>query len=124
LGRSIAGLRRSPLVELTPEQIATLTREFEEVGGDPAMLRFNDGSRTAYQQGSGVASITVRGDVLPATWETHPRSTMSSREVLAFRGTTNRRCLRCGGELRMIESGSGLQIRCEREQRVILTARA
>ena len=49
---------------------------------------------------------------------------LRAEEDLAFRGTTNRRCLRCGGELRMIESGSGLQIRCEREQRVILTARA
>jgi hypothetical protein len=78
---TIAGLRRSPLVELTPEQIAKLTREFEEVGGDPSMLVFNRGRQTAYIVETG--QIQVRGDVLPAAWETHPRSTMSSRAVLA-----------------------------------------
>jgi hypothetical protein len=68
--------------KVTEDQIAVLTREFQEVGGDPAMLRFNEGVATAYRQD--LDDITVRGDVLPVTWEeTHPRSTMTSRAVLA-----------------------------------------
>jgi hypothetical protein len=32
--------RRFPFLELTPDDIAVLTQEFVEVGGDPTMLRF------------------------------------------------------------------------------------
>jgi ssDNA-binding Zn-finger/Zn-ribbon topoisomerase 1 len=41
-------------------------------------------------------------------------------------GTTARRCLRCGGELRVRQPkpGGGYQVVCEREQRVIIESRA
>jgi hypothetical protein len=68
-------------VELSADDVARLRGEFQEVGGDPDMLLFNQGLQTGYRPASD--TITVRGDVLPATWETHPRSTMSSRAVLA-----------------------------------------
>jgi hypothetical protein len=52
---------------------------------------------------------------------------IDASEEMSRNGTTSRRCLRCGGELRLIDHGrpgGGYQIRCEREQRIILTVRA
>jgi hypothetical protein len=50
---------------------------------------------------------------------------LAASEELARTGKTTRRCLRCGGELRLIDHGtlSGYEVVCEPEHRVILTAR-
>jgi|GraSoiStandDraft_43_1057313.scaffolds.fasta_scaffold159253_2 hypothetical protein len=50
-------------------------------------------------------------------------------EEIVLTGSTKRRCLRDGGELRVIGDASlgyrtGYQVLCEREQRVIATTRA
>ena len=79
--RNIEGLRRPSKEILSDDDIARLTKEFEEVGGDPAMLRFNQGQQTGYLDKSHV--INVRGDVYPSEYATSPRSTMSSRATLA-----------------------------------------
>jgi len=62
-------------------QVDRLTQEFIEVGGDPSILRFNQGRQTSYVDGIDV--IRVRGDVLPIEGAVHPRSSMSSRATLA-----------------------------------------
>lgn len=86
------GSRRSALNELSPDDINRLTREFEEIGGDPNQLRFNQGRQTGYRDGSD--TINVRGDVMPIEGAIHPRSAMSSKAVLGhelghanYRGT-------------------------------------
>jgi hypothetical protein len=79
--RPTGGLRTSPALVLDQSQIHRLTQEFIEVGGDPSILRFNRGSQTAYLDKRD--RINVRGDVLPIEGALHPRSSMSSRAVLA-----------------------------------------
>jgi RHS repeat-associated protein len=79
--RAITGARRSPLTELTPTQIEQIRQEFREIGGDPDILRFNEGAQTGYVDGIGI--IRVRGDVLPLEGVNHPRSRMSTKAVLA-----------------------------------------
>ena len=81
LYRNITGARRSPLKRLSSSEIQELENIFREIGGDPTMLRFNEGSQTGYIDGDGI--INVRGDVLPLENTPHPRSRMSSRAVLA-----------------------------------------
>jgi hypothetical protein len=83
LSRGSGGHRRSPREVLTPEEITKLTEEFVELGGDPNMLRFNKGRHTGYSDD--LDKINVRGDVNPLEGEgiTHPRSTMTTKAVLA-----------------------------------------
>jgi hypothetical protein len=95
LGKATTGgLRRSPQYQLSPIQIRRLKAEFQEIGGDPRRLRFNQGPRTAYSDLDD--TIYVRGDVLPPSLprSAHPRTLLSSRAALAhelghahFRGT-------------------------------------
>ncbi len=92
IARYMGGLRRPASRILTEDEIAQLTKEFVELGGDPKKLRFNKGNQTGYVDSLDV--INVRGDVLPLEHSTHPRSRMSSKAVLAhelghqkFRGT-------------------------------------
>ena len=44
-------------------------------------------------------------------------------EDLARHGHTKRRCLRCGGELLLERVRGGYMVRCNAENRVVLTAR-
>lgn len=90
--RAAGGLRRPALETLDPDEIAQLQREFSELGGDPAMLEFNRGRRTGYDDEENI--IQVCGDVRPLPDSLHPRSAMSSKAVLghelghaAHRGT-------------------------------------
>lgn len=81
IARDVGGLRRSPSIVLNEEEIAALKREFEEIGGDASILRFNQGKRTGYIDEAD--KINVRGDILPVENATHPRSVMSSKAALA-----------------------------------------
>jgi hypothetical protein len=78
-----AGYRRSPFIDLSPEEIEQIEEEFREIGGDPTMLRFNTATRTRYVDG--VGTIQVNGDVFPSGPPDPmcPNATMSSRAVLA-----------------------------------------
>ena len=44
-------------------------------------------------------------------------------EDLVRDGHTNRRCLRCGGELLLERVRGGYTVRCSAENRIVLTAR-
>jgi hypothetical protein len=79
--RSASGLRRSPYLELTPEDIEFLKSEIKAIGADESVFRFNEGSKTAYSDRTG--NINVRGDVFPDLNSIHPRDVMSERAVLA-----------------------------------------
>jgi uncharacterized protein YukE len=78
-----AGYRRSAFNDLRPEEMEQVKREFQEIGGDPNMLRFNTGVRTGYIDGAN--EIQVNGDVFPSgpPDPLQPNATMSSRAVLA-----------------------------------------
>ena len=75
------GERTPPQTELGVADIERIKTETAEVGGDPSVLRFNEGRNTGYIDSRDV--INVRGDVLPLEGENHPRSSMSSRAVMA-----------------------------------------
>lgn len=79
--RNIGGLRRSRFNILGQEEIASLQREFAEIGGDPKILSFNTGSQTSYDDLARI--INVKGDVLPDPTGAQARSLMSSRATLA-----------------------------------------
>lgn len=90
--RGAGGLRRPALETIEPEEIARIQREFIELGGNPSMLRFNYGRRTAYDDE--FDTIQICGDVNPVSDSLHPRSAMSSKAALghelghaAHRGT-------------------------------------
>ena len=88
------GFRQSKHYKLSADEIDQLKRDFESIGGEPAILRFNKGSRTGYRDE--VDLIYVKGDVLAATHpsEAGANAILSSRAALAhelghrqFRGT-------------------------------------
>ena len=79
--RFAGGSRQSSLNKLSQEDIERLTREFIEIGGDPKVLRFNNGAQTGYVDKTD--RINIRGDVMPLEDSVHPRSNMTSRAVLA-----------------------------------------
>ncbi|MBD1890615.1 hypothetical protein [Coleofasciculus sp. FACHB-SPT9] len=90
--REIAGQRRPIQQVIGDEDAARLRQEFEELGGNPDALRINEGNSTHYSDETN--QIYVRGNVLPALYESHPRSIMSTRATLAhelghqnYRGT-------------------------------------
>jgi hypothetical protein len=89
--RANGGRRRPGGELLDAAEIERLKQEFVELGGDPEVLKFNVGSRTGFIDDAN--EIVVRGDVNPIE-STNPRSSMSSRSVLAhelghahYRGT-------------------------------------
>lgn len=88
VSRGAGGLRRSPFFELDGQTMARIEKEFEEIGGDPSVLRFNEGKQTGYVDSADV--IRVRGDILPQEGALHPRSIMSSRAVMAHEWTHRR----------------------------------
>jgi hypothetical protein len=77
------GYRRSPFIDLSPEEVDQIKREFSEIGGDPTTLRFNTGGSTGYLDGD--REIQVSGDVFPSgpPDPLQPNGTMTSRAVLA-----------------------------------------
>jgi hypothetical protein len=90
----VSGMRASASHRLSEADIERIKSEFQQVGGDPGNLRFNEAEQTGFSDVSG--RIYVSGDVLPSADPNaiHPRSTMSSRAALAhelghahFRGT-------------------------------------
>jgi hypothetical protein len=78
-----AGYRRSPFIDLSPEEIDQVRREFQEIGGHPSMLRFNTGACTGYFDGD--REIRVNGDVFPSgpPDPMQPNATMSCKAALA-----------------------------------------
>ncbi|NBD09937.1 hypothetical protein [Corallococcus silvisoli] len=72
---------------LDDAEIGRLKREVLELEADPEMFHFNAGRNTGYVQpkegDSGPGRIHVRGDVLPMEGAVHPRSSMSTKAVLA-----------------------------------------
>jgi hypothetical protein len=89
-----SGFRQSRLYKLSADEIDQLKSDFESIGGDPAILRFNKGTKTGYVDT--VDLIYVKGDVYPSTDPSATRSnaTLSARAALAhelghrqFRGT-------------------------------------
>ena len=78
-----AGYRRSPFIDLSQDEIEQVKREFQEIGGDTSMLRFNTGASTGYFDSD--TEIRVCGDVFPSgpPDPLQPNSTMSCRAALA-----------------------------------------
>ncbi|MEO7732621.1 MAG: hypothetical protein ABIY55_16755, partial [Kofleriaceae bacterium] len=75
--RHAGGLRRPALETIEPVEMERIKREFADLGGDPAILRFNQGGQTGYLDNDNI--IQVRGDVNPVRDSLHPRSAMSSK---------------------------------------------
>jgi RHS repeat-associated protein len=78
---------------LNDDQIAFVKNEFDTIGGDIEMLRFNHGKYTGYVDE--VDKINIRGDVFPNVLSNNPNSAMSVRAALAhelghqnFKGTS------------------------------------
>jgi hypothetical protein len=46
--RNAGGLRRPALETIEPAEMGRLRQEFADLGGDPEMLRFNQGTQTGY----------------------------------------------------------------------------
>ncbi|WNZ63999.1 hypothetical protein QEG98_10055 [Myxococcus sp. MxC21-1] len=81
------GERTSAGVVLDDAEIGRLKQEVLELDADPSIFHFNVGRATGYVQPkereAGPGRIHVRGDVLPLEGAEHPRSSMSTRAVLA-----------------------------------------
>lgn len=83
-----SGVRRSSVYrEVEIAEQGKLSEEFRELGGDPALLQFNQGSRTGVVDATAVtaAHVNVRGDVFPNANpnQTAAASRMSTKAVLA-----------------------------------------
>ena len=79
--RTARGLRRSPLVDLTDEEIEFLKGEIRAIEADESVFRFNYGWSTGYHDADDI--VGVRASVYPDENSTHPRDLMSPRAVLA-----------------------------------------
>ena len=94
LTRGVNGVGRQSADDiLDTKQIDFVKKEFETIGGDTKILRFNEGNYTGYLDKKDV--INIRGDIFPNTLSNHPNSMMSVRAALAhelghrnFRGTS------------------------------------
>jgi len=92
--RKANGLRRSPFILLTEEDIALIKSEIRAIEADEAVFVFNEGLYTSYSDQ--LDQIDVMGDIFPDESSRHPRDIMSIRAVLAHeyyghranRGTT------------------------------------
>lgn len=51
------------------------------------------------------------------------RNAKRAAEELARHGTTERRCLSCGGELVVEDIGNSYVVRCRKEDRIVATSR-
>lgn len=79
--RAMMGKRQDRNIQLDEKQIKFIKKEFAAVGGNPDLLRFNEGRMTGYVEEADV--IRIRGNILPIENSSHPRSRMSVRAVLA-----------------------------------------
>jgi len=79
--RQAGFLRRSPLYELTDDEIQHLKAEIKAIDADETAFRFNRGDSTSYSDK--YRTIRVRSDVFPDVGATIPRARMSERAVLA-----------------------------------------
>ena len=79
--RSARGLRRSPLVDLTDDEIDFLKNEIIALEADENVFRFNQGRLTGYIDEED--AINIKANVFPDEDATHPRDIMSPRAVLA-----------------------------------------
>ena len=91
--RGISGQRRPNTTRIGDEDITRLTREFEEVGGNPNDFRIVQGGATHYDDATN--KVNVGGNIFPNPHSSHPRSIMSTRATLAhelghqaYRGTS------------------------------------
>ncbi len=96
--RGASGLRKSPFITLTDEDIAKLKEDIKAIEADESVFVFNIGQRTSYLDSGDI--IFIRSDVLPSYDNSlHPRDLMSARAVLAheyyghksYKGTPLRR---------------------------------
>lgn len=82
LKRNVSGLRKSPLIQLTDQDIVALKADIAAIKADESKFIFNDGSHTCYIDA--IDKIIVCGDVFPDdVYSRHPRDMMSARAVLA-----------------------------------------
>ena len=66
---------------LTSVEIEHVTEQWKSIGGDPSVLKFNQGPFTGV---SDSGSVYIRGDVFPTTSNSlHPTANLSVRETLA-----------------------------------------
>ena len=79
--RKAGFLRRSPLYELTDDEIEHLKAEIRMIGADESLFRFNSGPQTSFKDSEHVIHVCM--DVFPDKDSLHPRSRMSERAVLA-----------------------------------------
>ena len=80
--RNVSGLRKSPLNELSDQDIQSLKADIIALGADVTVFKFNYGTHTGYADDADI--ISVRGDVFPDdVYSIHPRDMMSARAVLA-----------------------------------------
>jgi hypothetical protein len=79
--RNAGGLRRSPFIKLSDEEIEYLKSEIKALEADESLFRFNEGRFTGYKDNQDI--INVRGSVFPDRNSVHPRDLMSARAVLA-----------------------------------------
>ena len=79
--RGSSGLRRSPFIALTDEEIIDLKGEIAVIGADENVFLFNSGAKTGYN--AKADKIFIKSDVFPSYASLHPRDLMSERAVLA-----------------------------------------
>ena len=79
--REANGLRRSPFIELTENEILFVKEEINALGADMSVFRFNQGRSTSYVDDDDV--IFIKGNIFPNVSSAHPRDLMSVRAVLA-----------------------------------------
>jgi hypothetical protein len=91
--RGISGQRKPNTTRIGDEDVTRLTREFEEVGGNPNDFRIVQGGATHYDDATN--KVNVGGNIFPNPYLGHPRSIMSTRATLAhelghqaYRGTS------------------------------------
>ena len=75
--RTASGLRRSPSIELSPQDIEHLKSEIRAIGADESKFVFNRGARTSYNDNHDL--IFIRGDIYPDYNSLHPCDLMSER---------------------------------------------
>ncbi len=83
-GRGVSSgelVRSSVFNEITPEQQMEISQTFEAVGGDPSILRFNEGGKTGYSDANRV--VNIRGDVYPNSSGNTTTATMNLKLTLA-----------------------------------------
>lgn len=79
--RGVIGGRQPAYYVIDEKQREYISVEFKAIGGDPAILAFNEGSFTGYDDAAD--KINIKGNIFPREIESHPRSRMSVRAVLA-----------------------------------------